>query len=131
VIHEAPDKLHREIFERERGPMKELKYEVARAQLDEGRDRWMPKISVRLTRHAGEVVIGDGFADERPHYRGRHFGIGSSRKTRDSVGIKSRPGRRHIKAAVAGKTGERRFHEAERGGLAPGGHVAHASRGSS
>ena len=85
----------------------------------------MAEVAVGFARHAGEVVIGDGVADERPHHLDRDLGIGPPGEIRDRARIELGPGLRHIEAAVARKPGQRRLDKVERRSLAPGGDIAH------
>jgi hypothetical protein len=81
--------------------------------------------AISLARHAGEVGLGDGIADERTDDFHRHFGIGPAGKTSDRLRIEARPSRGHVKAPVAGKPCQHRVDKTERRGLAPGGDVTH------
>ena len=108
--------------------MKQLKYEIAHAELHERSDRRMAKPAIRLARHAGEITLGDGVADKRPDDLHRDFGIRPAGKTGDGLGIEPRPCGRHVKAAVAGKPGQHGLGKTEGRGLASGGNVMHAPR---
>ena len=85
----------------------------------------MVEPAISLARHAREVGLGDGIADERTDDFHSHFGIGPAGKTSDRICIEARPGRGHVKSAVAGKPREHRVDKTERRGLAPGGDVTH------
>ncbi len=80
----------------------------------------MAKVSIGLTRHAGEVVLRDGVAHEWTHHLDRHFRVRPPGKARDHGRLEPRPSLRHIEAAIAGKAGQHRLAEAERRGFAPG-----------
>ena len=125
VVHEPAEELHGQVLEGERRAVKQLEHEIARPELHQRRDRRMAEIAVGLARHAGEVVVGDGVADERTDDLDRDLRIGPAGKARDRVGVEPRPGLRHVEAAVAGKPGEHHLDETERRGLAPGGDIAH------
>src|SRR5262249_7407837 len=125
LIHESAKELHRQILERERGPMKQFEYEIARPELHQRSDRRMAEPAIGLARHAGEVAIRDGIADEGTNDLHRHFRIWAAGKAGDRGGIEPRPGRGHVEAAVAGKSCQRRLDKTERRGLAPSGNVAH------
>ena len=123
MVHQPRQKLHRQILERQRRPVKQFEHEGIHAELRQRRDRGMAKIAVGLARHAGEVGFGDGIADERADHLDRDFGIGTAGKAGDRLRLEPRPGLRHIEAAVAGKTREHGLGKAERRGLAPGRNV--------
>src|SRR5262249_29834076 len=125
LIHESAKELHRQILERERGPMKQFEYEIAHAKLHQWSDRRMAEPAIGLARHAGEVAIRDGVADEGTDDLHRHFRIRASGKDGDRVRIEPRPRRGQVEAAVAVKSCQRRLDKTERRGLAPGGNVAH------
>jgi hypothetical protein len=128
LVHEPAEQLHSQILERERGPVKQFKDEIAHAELHEWSDRRMMKPAISLARHAGEIGVGDGIADKRPDDLHRDFGIRPAGKTGDGLGIEPRPSSGHVKAAVAGKPCQHRLSKTERRGLASGGKVMHAPR---
>ena len=125
MVHQAAKELHGQVLERERGPVKQLQYEIARPELHERRDRGMAEIAVGLARHAAEIVLGDGIADEGADHLDRHLRIGPAGEARDGVGLEPRPSRRHVEAAVAREPCEHRLDEAKRWGLTPGGNITH------
>ena len=125
MVHQPRQKLHRQVLEGERRPVKQFEHEGVHAELRQRRDRGMAKIAVGLARHAGEIGFGDGIADERPDHLDRDFGIGTAGEAGDRLRLEARPGLRHIEAAVAGKAREHGLGEAERRGLAPGRDIVH------
>jgi hypothetical protein len=120
LIHQPPKELHRQVFEREGRPMKQLKDKIVRPELDERRDRRMAEAAIRLARQATEVVLRDGLADEQPHDLGHDFRVRASGKTGNRRSIEPRPGRRNIQAAIVGQSCQRDFDKAKRRGLASG-----------
>ena len=72
-----------------------------------------------------EIGVRDRAADERAHDLAGDLRVRPPGERGDLLGRETRPGLRHIEAAVAGKPGERHVDEAERGGFASGGNVAH------
>ena len=125
VIHQPAQKLHRQVLEGERRAVEELEHEIVGAVLRQRRHRRMAEAAVGLARHAGEVVLGNRVADERPDHLDRHLGIGPPGERRDGFGVEPRPGFRHIEAAVAGEPRERHVDKTERRSLAAGGYVTH------
>ena len=63
--------------------MKQLQHEIARPELHQRGDRRMAEIAVGFARHAGEVVIGNGIADEGADDLDRDLGIGPAGEARD------------------------------------------------
>ena len=57
VIHQPRHKLHRQILEGERRPVKKLEHEQARIELGERRNGRMAKGAVGFTRHAREIGL--------------------------------------------------------------------------
>ena len=125
MIHQPAEELHRQVLEGERRTVEELEHEVVDAVLRERRHRRMAEAAVGLARHAGEVVLGNGVADEGPDHLDRHLGIGPAGEFRDVAAIELRPGLRHIEAAVAGEPRERHIDKTERRSLAAGGYITH------
>jgi hypothetical protein len=82
--------------------MKQLKYEIAHTELYQWSDRRMAKPAIGLARHAGEVALGDGVADERTNDLHRYLSIGSAGKAGDRLRIEPRPSRGHVEPAVTG-----------------------------
>ena len=70
--------------------MEQLEHEIARPELHQRRDRGMAEIAVGLARHAGEIRLGDGVADERADHLDRDFRIGPSGKACDRMARSSR-----------------------------------------
>src|SRR5438045_2954928 len=81
--------------------------------------------AVGLVRHAREIRRRNRAADEGARHLAGDLGIGASGQGADLLIGKNRPDIRHVETAVAGKPGERHVDEAERGGFASGGDVAH------
>jgi hypothetical protein len=127
VVHQPRQKLHRQVLEGERRPVKQLERERVHAELHERRDRGMTKIAVSLARHAGEVGLADRIVGKTPDHLPGHFRIGAAGERHDRLRLDPRPGLRHVEAAVAGETRKHGLGEAERRGLAPGGDVTHCA----
>ena len=123
MIHQPRQKLHGDVFERQRRTVKQFERERIDAELRQRRHRRVAEAAIGLARHAGEVGVGDGVAGEKPDHLDGDFGIRPAGKAEDGLRRKLRPRVRHIKAAVAGKAREHHFGKAERGGFAPGGDV--------
>ena len=119
MVHEPAQELHRQVLEGERRTVKQLEHEVAHAVLHQRRHCGMPEVAIGFARHAGEVVIGDGVAHERPHRLDRHLGIGRAGGIRDRARIELGPSLRYIEPAVARKPGQRRLDKVERLNLSP------------
>src|SRR6188508_1367076 len=86
----------------------------------------MTERAVSIVHHAREIGLRDGAADELAHDLAGGLRIGPSGKPGDVCAGELRPGLGDIEAAVAGEPRERHVNEAERGGFASRGNVAHA-----
>ncbi len=125
MVHQPAEELHRQVLEGERRAVKQLQHELVGAVLRQWRHRRMAKIAIGFARHAGEVLLGNGVAHERPDHLDRHFGIGPAGKILDGAGVEPRPGFGHVEAAVAREPRERDLDKTERRSLAAGGYVTH------
>ena len=119
VVHQPGDQLHGEVLEGERRPMKQLEHEQTWAELRERRGRRVTERAVGLARHAGEIGLRNGGADEGLDHLDRDLGVRLTREAGDRFGIERGPRLRHVKAAVAGEPREHDLDEIERRGLAP------------
>jgi hypothetical protein len=73
----------------------------------------MAETAIGFACHAGEVGFLDGIADERPNYLDGDFRIRPAGEAGEDLMREPRPAVRHIEAAVASKTREHDFGEAE------------------
>ena len=87
MIHQPAKELHCQVLEGERRTVKQLEHEVVHAELHERGDRRVTEVAVGLARHAGEIVRGNGVADERADHVDRDFGVRAPGKARDLPGV--------------------------------------------
>src|ERR1700752_4384255 len=85
----------------------------------------MAEGAVGVMRHARNVGVRNGSTDERTHDLAGDLRVRAPGETGNPLGRKLRPRLRHVEAAGAGKSRERRVNEAESGGFASQGNVAH------
>ena len=119
VIHQPRQQLHRQILEGERRPVEQFEHEQAGAELDQRHGGGMAEGAVGLLRHAREIGLGDGIADERADHFDRDFGVRAAGKAGDGRGRERRPRLGHVKAAVTGKARQHHLDKIERRGFAP------------
>ena len=75
MIHQPREELHREVLEGEGGTMKQLEHERIGRKLRERGDRRVAEAAVGVVRHAREIGVRDGAADERAYHLARHLRI--------------------------------------------------------
>ena len=96
VIHQPCEQLHRQILEGKGRAVVQFQYERSDAELGQRRHRGMAERAIGLTHHTREIGLGDGVVDEVADDFDRDFRIGPAGERPDQVGLKLRPGLRHI-----------------------------------
>ena len=90
VVHQPRQQLHGQVLEGERRPVKQLEHEQAwTLSCDERRDGRMAEGAVGLARHAGEIGLGNGVADEGPDHLDRDLGVRLAGKAGDRLAASS------------------------------------------
>src|SRR5205814_5868277 len=100
VVHQPTQKLHRQIFERERRTVEKLKQERVAADLCERRYGGMAKIAITLARDARQIGRRHRILGKGPEDLDRDLGIRSAGKASDCRGLELRPSLRDVEAAI-------------------------------
>ena len=125
MVHQPRQQLHRHVLEGQRRAVEEFEDEAVGGDLDQRADRLVTERRIGLAHHPLETCSLDLAVDERAEHADRQVGIGKPAHGADLGGREFRPLPRNVKAAVAGKTGQKRVGKAENGRFAPGTHILH------
>ena len=85
MIHQPREQLHREIFECERRPVRQLQHETVVGDLHQRRHRRMAERAVGLVRHARQISPRNRIADKRRDDLDRDLGIRTARQRSDRI----------------------------------------------
>ena len=127
-IEQEPEKLQRDILERQRGSVEELEQPMPLVELRQRRDRGVGETAVSLAAQLQQALGRQAVTHERLHDPRRQLRIGQSAQLRDLRGGEPRPGLGHIEPAVARQPGQRDLSEIERRRAAASGDIAHRMR---
>ena len=125
---QPPEPLHGEILERQRRAMEEFEQEQVVVDLDQRRGRGVTEAAVGCLGHGGEFAGAEVLANEGRNEARGGAGVGKAGERGDRAGRDRGDSRGRVKAAVAGKAGERGVEEAERRRLAARRDIAHVKR---
>jgi len=114
MLVQRPQQLHRHVLEGERGTVEQLHQPGAAVQLLQRRHRRMAEGAIGLAHDAGEGVVLDPPAEERPHDAGGDIGVFEPDQPAQLAGGQQRPLLRHIESAIAGETREQHIVEGKR-----------------
>ena len=123
AVHQPRHHLHGEILEGERRPVKQLEQPARRRNLAERRDGRVMEAAIGVVEHGFEVGEARIALEIGAHDAVGGFCIVEAGEGFDLGGRKTRPGFRHIEAAVAGKTREQRPFEGKGLRFAPCAHI--------
>ena len=94
------------------GPWNSSRIHRLRSDLNERRDGRVAETRIGIAGERNELAARHCASRERLQNRCRNLGEGLAGKGRDGVRLQSRPGLRHVKAAVARETRKQRVLEA-------------------
>ena len=114
------NQLHREVFERQRRTMKQLKQEMPRSQLHQWRAGIVAKTCIGLCDEISEYLVGKRITNKRAHDAVCNFFVGQPMHRPDLSVAQRRDRFRHIKPAVPGQARQHRIFKSKRRGFATG-----------
>ena len=103
-LEQLADQLHREVLEGQCRAVEQLKQEMVRRQLHQGRARAVSEAAYAAAIRSGEGGVAKSISHEGPHHAERHFLITQPLQRANLVRRHLRHGLGHVEAAIAGET---------------------------
>ena len=122
-VHQPRNDLKREVLEGERRTVEQLEQPGRGPDLAERRHGGVMEAAIGLLQHRPEIGEAGIAFEIGTHDAIGGFGIIETGEACDLAPVEARPGFRHIEAAIAGETREKRAFKGKRRGLAPCAHI--------